>query len=376
MSSKRRLKPIDAKNNHKIEKYFSVVPQRPKRRLDENSEVNDENKVNAPSPCNSQQQKPIKRPFGEVKNGGGLKEVNNVRMPLSDKNPQKPLLSTSTLLRHNRATTPKFAVLCDEDIQKGVEKAPTPPSASPYNSQEEVKSKIREFDSQVIPPRDTQWTEISESSPLPLVSTQDSTQFTVYKDDDSTQNEKQSSPSPPFEVYKDDEESQLSLPPFEVYKDEESPPPPFEIYKGKEDDDDDDDDLFTKTKDATVKFERSLLSLSGSFFSEAGDNPDDSKSTESNFFSDNNSNEEDACGGFTIGGDEFSFVNPEVEISLSDISSLPSKTLSQEPETLSQIIVPFPNPRGNDILEKLNLPKEPTQNEEEEEEDDGLPIFE
>ncbi|OAC99581.1 hypothetical protein MUCCIDRAFT_167000 [Mucor lusitanicus CBS 277.49] len=394
-----------------------------KRQLenDENTTHNDENRKKVLAPSNTQ---PTKRQFGDVKGGLSAKANQTViRQPLTDKNPKNPTIPSinnlKTMHPKRKKPSPSFAVLCDEDIEKGVEKAPTPPirdSQESFFDSQDVNSQTT--DSQAVDGQslDSQTHTDSQNTPSQL---QLNTQCIQEGDDLNTQ--WTAVTSSPINIYKDaDAESQLfggddePLPVMipHIRKHSTSNKPGKENYAGKEnqieateeegrplnpdgflslldvespnleessvcndeaksekeaddffhhDDEDDDDDegdsdLFAKTVDTTIKFKDVPIARSTTLLDD----------DDNGFFSDNN--EEESTTFLDLeSDDEGPFVDPAIDFSVTEFESAPgesfkepspSYTLSlEQPESISQVHMPLPNPRGKDILEKLGYDK-------------------
>jgi hypothetical protein len=428
---RQRKKKLEKMHDAKIDSYFKPAPKpgtssKPKSAIkrqcenDENTNYNDENRKKVFTASSSQR---IKRQFGEIK--GGLQPKNNkndFRLPLADKTPKNSLnISndnhlTSRMTKSKRNTTPPgFAVLCDEDIEKGIEKAPTPPirdSQEDYiesidsqvcnsqaidsqisNSQQDIDSQVTgdsqnkplnlELNTQFIEnggDLNTQWTEVT-SSPIDIykdvvTETQDPALFILKDDGEPALDEN-------YQPQKDqlDMENQLdkenlldlskklpsekdllkhsSISNTENNNDKQKVKNNDNEEEEEEENDDDygdwslDSDLYeVANTNRTVEFRPVHLP----------DNFTKSIATDDSLFSDNES--ENLAPFFDSDSqEEDHFVEPDVEFSVNDLEtpteeaikeSLASYTLSQEHATTpSQIHEPLPNPRGKDILEKL-----------------------
>ncbi|KAI8087648.1 uncharacterized protein B0P05DRAFT_531760 [Gilbertella persicaria] len=344
-------KSLVADNHPRISNYFKPTPKKPaitkrKHETNENTDCNDENRKKTPSPTNSQQKKP----------GLGTKE--NTRPALRDINPSKSLNQTC----HNQPTKPAFTVLSDEDIKKGVEKAVTPPIQVYCDNEEEEEvpffvyrdtedqsahetrsqeDKPKEQNTQFIPEtEETQWTEVT-SSPIH-----------VFDDED------EEDAQPEISASQVQEKAEYAKNGLRKKTDENAD------YGNNDDDDDfDDDDLFTKTTDTAITYKpiglaekkplNELVSTTGSTFFD--DEKDDTFVDAIHFSFGDQSDEEK-------GGSDF--VDPDLEFSVGDIpqDDLPQvdPTLTLSPhsiEPVKEILVPYPNPRGETVLEKLNLKK-------------------
>ncbi|CAO3654393.1 unnamed protein product [Mucor fragilis] len=226
MATAQAKKKLQSAQNKKIDSYFKPVPKSDmstmskssnKRQLenDENTTYNDENRKKVLAPSNAQ---PIKRQFGDIK--GGLSAKSNqtiIRQPLTDKNPKNPTIPSISNLKtmhpKRKKPSPSFAVLCDEDIEKGVEKAPTPPTRDSQESffdSQDVNSPATDsqaLDSQALDSQalDSQTPNDSQNTPSQL---QLNTQCIQEGDDLNTQ--WTAVTSSPINIYKDaDAESQL-----------------------------------------------------------------------------------------------------------------------------------------------------------------------
>lgn len=415
---RQRKKKLEKMHDAKIDSYFKPAPKpgtssklksaiKRQYENDENTNYNDENRKKAFAPSSSQ---PIKRQFGEIK--GGLHPKNNkndFRLPLADKTP-KNLLNISKdnhlvprMTKSKRNTTPPgFAVLCDEDIEKGIEKAPTPPMRdSQEDDIEAIDSQISDsqqgIDSQVTSDSpnkplnlelntqfiedsgdlNTQWTEVT-SSPIDIykdvaTETQDPALF-VSKDDnepalDENHQSKKDRLDMENQIGKENLLDSVKNSPSEEDLSKHSSTSNTEINSDnqkvkndnyeEEDDDDDygdwslDSDLYeVANTNRTVEFRPVHLP----------DSLTKSIATDDNLFSDNES-ENSAPFFDSDSQEEDHFVEPDVEFSVNDLEtptedvikeSLASYTLSQEnAASPSQIHEPLPNPRGKDILEKI-----------------------
>lgn len=423
---RQRKKKLEKMHDAKIDSYFKPAPKLDtssksksaiKRQCenDENTNYNDENRKKVFAPSSSQR---IKRQFGEIK--GGLQPKNNkndFRLPLADKTP-KSLLNiskdnhlTSRMTKSKRNTTPPgFAVLCDEDIEKGIEKASTPPvrdsqeddieaidsqicnsqviDSQISDSQQDIDSQVTndsqnkpfnlELNTQFIEDGgdlNTQWTEVT-SSPIDIyknvvTETQDPAPFVSNHDDRPVLDENQ--------IDKENLLDSLKNLPSEENLSKHSPTSNTEnnndkqkVKNGNEEEEENDDDDYgdwsldsdlyeVANTNRTVEFRPVHLPESFTKSIAADDNLfSDNESENSAPFFDSDSQEEDH------------FVEPDVEFSVNDLEapteevikeSLASYTLSQEhAASPSQIHEPLPNPRGKDILEKL---EENDENDEE-----------
>ncbi|KAI7902815.1 uncharacterized protein BX663DRAFT_510593, partial [Cokeromyces recurvatus] len=277
----------------------------------------------------------------------------------------------------------------------------------------------------------TQFT-ATTSSPVPFDLYDDdeydknSKPFEIYKDENNED-------SQPFEVYKDEnnEDSQ----PFEVYKDEnEDDYKPFEVYRDEDDsksctintinnnkpftcirednkeneplsidnnendalsEDLDSDINIPQTKDTAVALKSNKKTKSFDDFSFFGEVDDEGSNTNSTYFDLEKERENgeqgnnfdvftDLDGDFSVGELASTDEAFSICIDTKNKDSLQDYTLSPEIQTLSQVHVPLPNPRGKDILEKLNIKsindskqKLEVDNEDDvdDDDDDGLPLF-
>ncbi|KAL9539603.1 hypothetical protein MBANPS3_010171 [Mucor bainieri] len=419
-----------------------------KRQLenDENTSYNDENRKKVLAPSSAQ---PIKRQFGDIKGGLSVAKTKQAvsRQPLTDKNPMNPTITSisnlKTIHSKQKKPSPSFAVLCDEDIEKGVEKAPTPPirdsQESAYNSQD-VNNQATDdqaadsqaadsqaadsqaadsqaadsqgldsqayADSQDMPSQiqlntqciqegddlNTQWTAVT-SSPINIY--RDADAESQLEDDndslsimitDTRKNSTSNNPGKENHAGKENqieaaEEKEQTLTPndfliteFDVEspgheeasvgddqdKSDEEKDGFFNQDDNNDEDDDDDEgdsDLFAKTVDTTIKFKDVPIARSSTTLD--GDDND--------FFSDNNEQEESTTFFDLESEDEGPFVDPDIEFSVNEFESAPGESLKgsspsytlslEQPESISQMHMPLPNPRGKDILEKLGYDK-------------------
>ncbi|GAN05579.1 hypothetical protein MAM1_0095c05050 [Mucor ambiguus] len=430
MATAQGKKKLQSAQNKKIDSYFKPVPKpdtsamsKPsnKRQLenDENTTYNDENRKKVSAPSNAQ---PIKRQFGDVKGGLSVAKTKQavIRQPLTDKNPKNPTIPSISHLKtmhpKRKKPSPSFAVLCDEDIEKGVEKAPTPPTRDSQESffdSQDVNSQAT--DSQAVDDQSLGGQVHCESQDNTPSQLQVNTQCIQEGDDLNTQ--WTAVTSSPINIYKDtDTESQLfgegDEPVSHVSKNCTSNTPGKENYAGKEnqieatekeerpltpddflltafdvespgheepsvsnnqdeseqekddffnqdddEDDEEDSDLYAKTVDTAIKFKEVPIARS----STALDDDDHG------FFSDNNEQGESTTFFDLESDDDGPFVNPDIEFSVNEFESAPGESLKEpsssytlsldQPESISQMHMPLPNPRGKDLLEKLGYDK-------------------
>ncbi|CEP12239.1 hypothetical protein [Parasitella parasitica] len=407
-SGVQRKKKQEKTQNAKIDSYFKPAPKpnrstpSVKRTLenDENTDFNDENRKKTMTPLNTQQ--PLKRQFGDIKSGLQPKNIQNVfRLPLRDMNPKalsdvnpKPTAISST---RQKKSAPGFAVLRDEDIEKGVEKAPTPPikdsqesfadsqdvNSQIINSQDTDSQKARnsqgntldnELNTQHIPESgdtNTQWTAVT-SSPIDVYRDVDSptqeTCLSVYKGEEhidtliSSNQDRHNKQHCAGKENKSGKENQTDLTDENSQNGDRIPSDSLTKSNSnneeeEEDDDDDNDediDLFGETADRSIIIKKVPLERSNTpvdFFDDYNRVEDEESTT----FFDPESDEE---GPFVDPGLEFSITEFDATPEESLKQTLGSYTLSQDPaESISQILVPLPNPRGRDILEKLGVEK-------------------
>ncbi|KAK4514947.1 2-dehydropantoate 2-reductase (Ketopantoate reductase) (KPA reductase) (KPR) [Mucor velutinosus] len=440
MATAQGKKKLQNSQNKKIDSYFKPVSKsdastmsKPssKRQLenDENTPHNDEHRKKVLVPSDAE---PIKRQFDNVK--GGLSAKTNqtvIRHPLTDKHPKNPTIPSvsnfKTLHPKRKKPSPSFAVLCDEDIEKGVEKAPTPPirdsqesffdsqdvNSQAIDSQAALDSPVEDSqslnsqthgDSQDTPSQlqlntqciqegddlNTQWTAVT-SSPINIYKDADA-ESQSFEDNDKTLsvmiphirgNSTSNKPSKENYVGKENEveatekeeqrlmPDEFLLPAFgvespgheesSVNNDQDKLEDEKNDFYNQDDDDDDDEensDLFAKTVDTTIKFKDVPIARS----STALDDDDNG------FFSDNNEQEESTTFFDLESDDDGPFMNPDIEFSVNEFESAPGESIKEpsssytlsldQPESISQVHMPLPNPRGKDILEKLGYDKE------------------
>src|SRR5690606_25138324 len=104
--------------------------------------------------------------------------------------------------------------------------------------------------------------------------------------------------------------------------------------------------------DTTIKFKNVPLARSNT----AVDDDDNG------FFSDNDEQGESTTFFDLDSDNEGPFVNPDIDFSVNEFESAPGESLKDpsasytlsldQPESISQVQMPLPNPRGKDILEK------------------------
>lgn len=293
-SRKKGIKTTDAN----IDSYFKHTKSTPVKR----KTVHDEN-----TPPATLTSSPKKRQFGGLKTNLELNNKQKIQLPLRDKKNFQPK-PTYPLGKIN--DKPSFAVADDRDIKKEVE-------TQRKRTHSLVKSK-------------------------PVTEDKATT-----KDEQTVKDN-----SPPTETKpvlpKQEEKSQ---------------------DKEKESSDDSDDDLFTKTTNSSVTF-KPLTLETASLELEKHTSPQSRENSH------------------PPSSPERLFVDPDLEFSLSEISSLPkndkhSKKLikaqeelnkskdkitqetetegegdtlaSLEPESIDRVIIPYPNPRGRNVLEKLGV---------------------
>ncbi|KAL7315972.1 hypothetical protein PS15m_005127 [Mucor circinelloides] len=434
MATGQRKKKLQDIQNTKIDSFFKPIPKSDpssmsktagKRQLenDENTTYNDENRKKILAPSSAQ---PIKRQFGDIK--GGLSAKPNqivIRQPLTDKNPKNPTIPSISNLKSmhskRKKPSPSFAVLCDEDIEKGIEKASTPPERdsqesffdsqdansqatdspaldsqsldSQTTSEHQDKPSDLQLNTQCIQEGDdlnTQWTEVT-SSPIDIYKDADADsqqKIIVFEDDDEPlsvmvqNNQKNNKGDKPVKEHHAGKENEI-----EVTEEEEQSPTEdgFSLLERKlpdneessanddrdkqedqeekaddydeEDDYDEDSDLFAKTVDATIKFKNVPLARSNTV---VGDD-------DNGFFSDNDEQGESTTFFDLDSDNDGPFVNPDIDFSVNEFESAPGESLKDpsasytlsldQPESISQVQMPLPNPRGKDILEKLGYEK-------------------
>ncbi|OBZ84379.1 hypothetical protein A0J61_07564 [Choanephora cucurbitarum] len=324
-------KKLAANDNHrKINTYFKPTPKEPiKRKLEtnENSELHEESHKRTPSPPNT---KPMESKKGlSIQNRPVLRDIN----PAQSLNPEAK--------SDTHSIRPTFAVLSDADIERGLEKATTPPISiycdeKPIfvyrDSQESDKTRNthkQALNTQTIPDSESQWTEDTHS---PLH---------VFEDEE------------PFEISASQVQEKAD---YEKYGSRKRKTDENAAEQRPEEDEDsnfEDSDLFTKTVDTTVRFRPTSVEQDKSedeeddlFFSSALQ-PNIGGST---FFDDEKDDTYIDHHEFSVASD---YADPELEFSIGEDEQ---PTLSPEVvEAVSQVHVPYPNPRGKDILEKLDL---------------------
>jgi len=426
MATAPRKKKPQSTQNKKIDSYFKPVPKSDmstmsnpsnKRQLeiDENTIYNDEGRKKVLAPSSAQ---PIKRQFGDIKGGLSAKPNQNVmRQPLTDKNPKNPSIRNfKTVHPKLKKPSPSFAVLRDEDIEKGVEKAPTPPirdSQESFFGSQDVNSQAttdsQALDSQALDsqtPNDsqntpsqlqlntqciqegddlnTQWTAVT-SSPINIYKDADA-ESQLFGDNDKPlsdmiphirKNSTSNKPGKENEIEATEEEQEQPLVPDDflvssfdvkspsheessVNNDESKSEDEKDDFYNQDDDDDEDEgdsDLFAKTVDTTIKFKDVPIARSNTVLDD----------DDNGFFSDNNDQEESTTFFDLESDDEGPFVNPDIEFSVNEFESAPGESLKEpspsytlsldQAESISQVHMPLPNPRGKDILEKLGYDK-------------------
>ncbi|KAI8334111.1 hypothetical protein BD560DRAFT_414678 [Blakeslea trispora] len=335
MPPKSKKKPVANDDHRKITTYFKPIPKEAtKRKLEtnENSEVHEEGYKRTPSPPNTKSE--TKKP------GLSLKSYKPV---LRDINPAQ-LLNQETQTRPIR---PTFAVLSDADIERGLEKASTPPISvytddtpplSVYRDSQEDETRKEDdkdvLNTQFIPDSaESRWTTEETGSPV-----------CVFEDDSFEVSASQIQEKVDYEKYgrrktKIDENATDDKEQKEEDDDEEEEDSNFE-----------DSGLFTKTADTTIQFRPAQVESDSDaendlFFS----SPFQSVAGGSTFFDD----EKDGTyvDDFSIGTD---YLSAEAEFSIGE----EQPTLSPDAvECVNEVHVPYPNPRGKDILEKLDLTK-------------------
>lgn len=345
------------------------LKQMPLKRQFGDIKYNDENMRKTPSPSNSQQQQQpkhelLKKQFGDTKSNA----YTALRLPLMDKSPKMALKSQSPEQTHGSLSSkraPAFAVLCDEDIEKGIEKAPTPPSALRVfsDSQGVHDSQEAELDTQSIQEGDlnnTQWTEVT-SSPI-----------SIFPDDEDED-------FPPVVVYNDKENTRNTENVSRTEKDDE------------EDDEEDDNDLFVKTDEGTINFKPVMLdkitstsSNTSRFFSDEEEEDDTQTETGPSFFDEDQENSicnKDDDFSVTVNEDQANCNNDDdfsvtINNQTSDANNATfGPTLSPDScETASQIHIPYNNPRGEGPWEKEG-PDNTNENESEDPDSDDLPSW-
>jgi hypothetical protein len=378
--TKRQFGEIKSNNDENTKKTLSssvsaqLKKQDPLTRHFGDIKYNDENQRKTPSPSNSQQQS-LKRQFGDTKSNAAA--YTALRLPLMDKSPKTPLKSQSPKPKQASSSskrTPAFAVLCDEDIEKGVEKAPTPPSVLRVfrdsqdnsldsqevgDSQDVSASQGTEFDTQFIQEGDinnTQWTEVTSSPISVLLGDEDYDKASTFKNEDGTQD------LLPIIVYNDKENA--------TETDKENNPPSNDYEYS---DEEGDSDLFPKTNEGFINFKPVTIDKivptsnnASQFFS---DGEDDTRSETSPSFFDEEEDDEQAKALYNNNDNDFSVGVTGETSSLSLGRTLSPGTC----ETISQMHVPYNNPRGKDLWEKLGIEQNNNENESEDPESDNLP---
>ncbi|KAI9477802.1 MAG: hypothetical protein EXX96DRAFT_568274 [Benjaminiella poitrasii] len=424
MAPRGKKKVLDTTTNTKIDSYFKPIAKQPlqkekeastKRKItdiDENTSRDEANKK-TPSPPNSQSLK-----SHESKRGPLAELEERVRIPLMDKNPNKPS-GISQKSRKNKTKEfiqPAFAVLCDEDIERGIEKADTPPSISHLfkdesslnNSQESNNSSNSdqpqlELNTQFISEGDmnTQMTAVT-SSPVPFDESDEEKSFVVYNDEDNEFfGDEIRSSGPAFEVYQDESEEPLStvdtnenIRPLKPHTRDDNKENELPTIADEVNDSSSDDLDIPQTKQTAValkkpsKNERSLsFDHDFSFFGDADDD-DEGSNTNSTYFELEKEHEQEngapiiaeLDGDFSVGDLPTSNDIFSIPIDSKNKETLQESTLSPEVQSFGQIHVALPNPRGKDILEKYNINESKQESsienyDNEDEDDDGLPIF-